>query len=110
MKTATKLRHVVVATAVATTVGACSAVSGRETAGQYVDDTTISTNVRASLMGNTGFKATEIHVETMQGTVQLSGFVDKPSDRAKADHITWTIKGVKDVRDNIVVRPPPDNS
>jgi osmotically-inducible protein OsmY len=106
MKTAYKLRHVVAVAALAATLGACSAISGRESAGQYVDDTTISTNVRAGLLSDTGFKATQIHVETMQGVVQLSGFVDHPGDRAKADHIAWNVKGVKDVRDSIVVRPP----
>jgi osmotically-inducible protein OsmY len=106
MKTAKTLKRIMAATAVAASLAACSAISGRETAGQYVDDATISTNVRAGLLSDTGFKATQIHVETMQGVVQLSGFVDKPSDRAKAEHIAWNVKGVKDVHDDIVVRPP----
>ncbi|HEY1722960.1 MAG TPA: BON domain-containing protein [Magnetospirillaceae bacterium] len=109
MKTATKLKHIVAISAVTATLGACSAVSGRETAGQYVDDTAISTDVRAKLVGDTGFKATQIHVETMQGVVLLSGFVDKPEDRMKADHIAWDVKGVKSVKDSIVVRPPSDS-
>ncbi len=41
----------------------------------------------------------------MQGTVELSGFVDHVGDREKADHIAWNVKGVKDVKDHIVVRP-----
>lgn len=106
MNAANKLRHGVAIVTLAATLGACSAISGRESAGDYVDDTTISTNVRAGLLSDTGFKATQIHVETMQGVVQLSGFVDHPSDRAKADHLAWNVKGVKDVRDSIVVRPP----
>ncbi len=85
-------------------IAACSAVSGRETAGQYVDDATISTNVRAGILSDTGFKSTEIHVETMQGVVQLSGFVDNQSLKDKADKIAWNTKGVKDVHDNLVVR------
>jgi osmotically-inducible protein OsmY len=106
MKTSNPLKQVVAIAAVAVTLSACSAISGRESAGEYVDDATISTNVRAGLLSDTGFKATQIHVETMQGVVELSGFVDRPSDRAKADHIAWNVKGVKDVKDSIVVRPP----
>lgn len=106
MKTAHKLRHVIAISAVAASLAACSALSGRESAGEYVDDTTISTNVRAGLLSDTGFKATQVHVETMQGTVELSGFVDHVGDREKADHIAWNVKGVKDVKDHIVVHPP----
>ncbi len=84
MKTAHKLRHVIAISAVAASLAACSALSGRESAGEYVDDTTISTNVRAGLLSDTGFKATQVHVETMQGTVELSGFVDHVGDREKS--------------------------
>ena len=91
-------------TAVCAGIAACAAVSGRETAGQYVDDATISTNIRADLVSQAGFKATEIHVETMQGVVELSGFVDSASQKDKADQIAWNVKGVKDVHDDIVVR------
>jgi hyperosmotically inducible protein len=104
MRTANMLRHILAVSAVAVSVAACSAVSGRESAGEYVDDTTISAQVKAKLLNQTGIKVTEVNVETMQGVVQLSGFVDHDSDRAKADQIAWSVKGVKNVKDNIVVR------
>ena len=106
MRIAFTLKQSIAATAICASIAACSAVSGRETAGQYVDDTTISTNVRAGLVSDTGFKATEVHVETMQGVVELSGFVDSPSAKEKADKIAWNVKGVKDVHDNLIVRQP----
>ncbi len=86
-------------------VAGCDAISGRESAGEYVDDASITTSVKAKLVSNEGLgTATQVHVETMQGVVQLSGFVDKPQDKAKAEQITRDVKGVHGVRNNIVVR------
>jgi len=85
-------------------VSGCAAVEGRETAGQYTDDATISTKVRGQLIKDEALKAFDIHVETMQGVVQLSGFVDSTSQKAQAERIARETNGVKGVRDNIIVR------
>lgn len=85
-------------------LAACAPIQGRETAGQYVDDATISTTIRANLVKDQALKAFDIHVETMQGTVQLSGFVATPAQKVQAENIARSVKGVRSVQDNIIVR------
>jgi hyperosmotically inducible protein len=85
-------------------VAACAAVSGRETPGQYVDDATISTKVRAKLIGDPALKPFQISVETMQGVVQLSGFVDSWDTKHQAGTDAMNVEGVHDVHNNLVVR------
>lgn len=86
----------------ATSVAGCAAVSGRETPGEYVNDATITTKVKASIINELGLK--EIGVETMQNVVQLSGFVDSPEIKSRAGEIARGVSGVRDVKNNIVVR------
>jgi hyperosmotically inducible periplasmic protein len=90
--------------ALALSLAACSAVQGRETAGQYVDDTTITTKVKAALLRDEGLKGHQVNVETMEGTVQLSGFVDSAQQAARAAELARGVEGVKSVRNSIVVR------
>jgi len=85
-------------------LAACAPIEGRETAGQYVDDATISTTIRANLIKDQALKAFDIHVETLQGTVQLSGFVATPEQRRQAEEIARNAKGVRAVQDNIIIR------
>lgn len=85
-------------------LAACAAVQGRETAGQYVDDATISTKVRTQLVQEQSLKAFNIHVETMQGTVQLSGFVDTRAQKDQAGTIARGVAGVVSVQNNILVK------
>ncbi len=97
-------REFLVSIGLATALAACSAVQGRETAGEYVDDTTITTKVKAALLKDEGLKGHQVNVETMQGTVQLSGFVDTPQQAAKAAEIARGISGVRSVRNSLIVR------
>jgi len=82
----------------------CAPIQGRESAGEYVDDATVSTKVRAELLRNQSLKGFDIHVETMQDVVQLSGFVDSPAQKAQAEQIARNVSGVRGVRNDIVVR------
>jgi osmotically-inducible protein OsmY len=85
-------------------LGACAAIEGRETAGQYVDDATITARIKADIVGDAALKVLQINVETMQGVVQLSGFVDSQKSEAKAVSIARHEEGVKSVKDNLIVR------
>lgn len=102
MRNTNLLRSCLLAFALVGSVAGCSAVSGRETAGEYVDDTTISTKVKATIVDQLGMK--DISVETMQNVVQLSGFVDSSQIKARAGDIARNISGVRDVKNNLVVR------
>ena len=84
-------------------VGACAPIEGQETAGEYVDDATISTEVRAVLIKDQVLKAFDIHVDTLQDVVQLSGFVSTEQQKDQAGQIAAGIKGVRGVRNNIIV-------
>jgi hyperosmotically inducible periplasmic protein len=100
-------RATTLSAAIAATVlmmSGCAPMQGRESAGQYVDDATVSTKVRAELLRNQALKGFDIHVETMQDVVQLSGFVDSPEQKAQAEQIARSVSGVRGVRNDIVVR------
>jgi len=99
-----RLTTVALALALGSSLAACAAVQGRETTGQYVDDATISTKVRAQLVQAQSLKAFDIHVETMQGTVQLSGFVDTRTQKDQAGTIAQAVNGVVAVQNNILVK------
>ena len=85
-------------------LAACSIFEGRETTGEYVDDTTITAKVKEAYIGDPTVKAMQVNVETMQGNVQLSGFVDSVSAEQRAVQLAREVKGVKSVQDNIIVR------
>jgi hyperosmotically inducible periplasmic protein len=98
-----RLSLVVVATALIGMAG-CSAMTGQESAGQYVNDTTISTKVRTLLVKDQELKASQIHVNTMDHVVQLSGFVDSAYQKQRAEQVALGVDGVSEVKNDIIVR------
>lgn len=101
--------------AVACAVGAVACSSNPEkeggtvqqagaTAGRVVDDSVITAKVKAALVGDPSTKAHQINVETFQGTVQLSGFVDSTDARSRALEVARNVEGVKEVKDGLEVR------
>ena len=83
----------------------CSVVRGQETAGSYVDDTAITTAVKAKFVEDKTVDAAAIKVETLNGTVQLSGFAKSPAEKSQAEAIARNTKGVRAVQNNLTVRP-----
>ena len=88
----------------AASVAACSVFEGRETTGQYVDDTAISTKVKAQFVRDPVVSASQVNVETMQGVVQLSGFVDSRQAADRAAQLARNVDGVRGVKNDIIVR------
>lgn len=82
----------------------CAAFSGRETAGEYVDDATVTTRVKAEIFKDSSLKTMEISVETMQDVVQLSGFVDSTQSKTRAGDLARNVEGVHGLRNNLLVR------
>ncbi|PXX43027.1 BON domain-containing protein [Undibacterium pigrum] len=82
----------------------CASTAKQESAGEYIDDTVITTKVKAAIVNEPTLKATEINVETYKGVVQLSGFVADPASSSKAVSVTSGIKGVKSVKNDIRVK------
>ena len=83
----------------------CAVTRGQETVGAYVDDATITTQVKSRFVENKEVDASSIHVETLNGTVMLSGFAKNQTERMAAEDIAAKVKGVKSVRNSIAVRP-----
>lgn len=86
------------------TMAACTATPTRESAGEYVDDSVISTKVRAQILGDKDLKLTQIDVETFKGAVQLSGFVDSAAAKSRAGDVAAQVAGVTRVHNNLVVK------
>ncbi len=78
--------------------------SKKESAGEYVDDAVITSKVKAAVLGESSLKSTEINVETLKGTVQLSGFVRSRADIDKAVAVARSVKGVTSVKNDMVVK------
>jgi osmotically-inducible protein OsmY len=86
------------------TLAACAATSTRESSGEYVDDSVITTKVKSLLAADDFLKSFQISVETYQGTVQLSGFVNSQKAVDKAAEIVRSVKGVKSIKNNLIVK------
>ena len=84
----------------------CAGSRTRESTGEYIDDSTITTKVKAALLAEPGIRSYQISVETFKGVVQLSGFVDTPQQKSKAAEIAWSVDGVRSVKNNILVKQP----
>ena len=93
-----------IAMAVITTAG-CAVSRGQATVGAYVDDTAITTSVKARLLDNKDVAGTSISVETLNGTVMLSGFAKNAAEKTMAEEIARKVSGVKAVKNEIAVRP-----
>jgi osmotically-inducible protein OsmY len=84
----------------------CAVTSGQSTAGEYVDDATITTRVKSRFADDQTVAATRIQVETLKGVVQLSGFATSEAERQKAAQLAAAVPGVKQVQNAVIVRPP----
>jgi len=85
---------------VATALG-CASTSKQEGTGEYVDDTVITTKVKAAIFSEPTLKSAEINVETFKGVVQLSGFVSSQAAENKAVEVARTVGGVKSVKNDM---------
>jgi osmotically-inducible protein OsmY len=99
-----KTGFVVSATLIFATLLGCASTPTREGTGEYVDDTVITTKVKAAIFAEPTLKSTEINVETFKGVVQLSGFVSSDADTQKAVEVTRKIKGVESVKNDMRVK------
>jgi osmotically-inducible protein OsmY len=83
---------------------ACASTPKQESTGEYVDDSVITTKVKSLLAADDFLKSFQISVETYKGTVQLSGFVNSQQAVDKAIEITRSVKGVKSVKNDLIVK------
>jgi osmotically-inducible protein OsmY len=82
----------------------CASTKTQEGTGQYVDDTVITTKVKAAILEEPGLKSSEINVETFKGVVQLSGFVSSSADISTATKLAHAVAGVTSVKNDMHVK------
>ena len=82
----------------------CASTAKQEGTGEYIDDSVITTKVKAALVGDPITKATEINVETFKGVVQLSGFVSSQAAANKAVELARGVRGVKSVKNDMRIK------
>lgn len=90
------------------TVGAtsgCAVARDQQTAGSYIDDTALTTRVKAKFAADPTVSAMAISVETLKGTVQLAGFAKSAEEKAMAEKLARETSGVVAVRTDIAIRP-----
>ena len=104
MKYINALAFAVIAGATLVTATGCAVTRGQETAGAYIDDTAITTSVKSKFVEDKTVDATSISVETLNGTVMLSGFAKNATEKSTAEALTWKVNGVKSVKNQIAVR------
>ena len=104
MNIRTPLAALMTAAALIVTSG-CAVTRGQETTGAYVDDASITTSVKAKMVEDKNVDASAIKVETLNGEVMLSGFAKNSLEKSTAESIAMHVKGVKTVKNQIVVRP-----
>ena len=81
----------------------CTAMTG-ETAGQYVDDSTITATVKSKLVAEKASNLTRVDVDTTNQVVSLSGIVESPNQKQRAEQLAMQVKGVKRVQNNLQVQ------
>ena len=82
----------------------CASTPTREGTGEYVDDSAITTKVKAAIFNDASLKVFQINVETFKGAVQLSGFVDSAQSVRKAGEVARGVTGVRSVKNNLIVK------
>jgi osmotically-inducible protein OsmY len=82
----------------------CAGTDKRESTGEYVDDSVITTKVKAAIFDEPSLKFMQINVETFKGVVQLSGFVDSAKSIQKAGEVARGVKGVVSVKNDLVIK------
>jgi|SRR5450631_926814 osmotically-inducible protein OsmY len=82
----------------------CAATQKHESSGQYVDDSVITTKVKAAIFDESTLKTMQINVKTYQGVVQLSGFVDSAQSVSKAGEVARRVENVVSVKNDLLVK------
>lgn len=99
-----QLTRIVLALAFTAMLAACAGTATQESTGEYIDDTVVTSRVKSVLLNDPNVSGLAINVETYRGTVQLSGFVKSAGERNRAVQLARDVKGVRQVRNDILIR------
>jgi hyperosmotically inducible protein len=84
----------------------CAGDRYHRSTGEYLDDKSLSTRVKAALLADKVVSGLDVKVQTYEGVVQLSGFVDTPAQQQRAAEIARTVHGVREVRNDLIAKAP----
>jgi osmotically-inducible protein OsmY len=87
-----------------TFIAGCAATRHKESTGEYVDDSVLTSKVKAEIYNDPMLKVLQINVESFKGVVQLSGFVDSSQASTRAVEVAKSVKGVQSVKNSLVVK------
>jgi hyperosmotically inducible periplasmic protein len=82
----------------------CAGTATKESTGEYIDNSAITTKVKSAFASDEIVKGRQITVESYRGVVQLSGFVNTSAEKDRAGSIAASVQGVTDVKNNIIVK------
>jgi hyperosmotically inducible protein len=104
MKLHTTLAAIITGLVILISTASCSVARDQQTVGEYIDDATITTQVKARMLNDPDVSGTSISVETLNGTVMLSGFATSTTEKSTAETIAHNVNGVKEVRNQIAIQ------
>lgn len=92
--------------AMAAVLAACSPTQTQRSAGQVVDDATLTAKVKTEIAQTQGVgEAARINVDTYRGVVSLAGFVNSREEATAAANAARRVDGVREVRNELQVKP-----
>lgn len=98
------LGRLVLAVTLTLFLAACAGTATRESTGEYIDDTILTSRVKTALLNDPDVSGLSVNVETFKGVVQLSGFVKSVKERNRAVQLARGVQGVRQVRNDILIR------
>ncbi len=104
MNKAKFIRHFLAVLVLAALIAGCAGNRNQESTGEYMDDSVLTSKVKAEIFNDPMLKVLQINVESFKGVVQLSGFVDSARTSARAAEVANSVKGVKSVKNSLVVK------
>jgi hyperosmotically inducible periplasmic protein len=104
MSTIPRLSRLIAVMLMAMFVAACAGSKTRESTGEYIDDSAITSTVKAKLLQDKEVSGLAINVETFKAVVQLSGFAKTEAERQRAAQLARSVGGVKDVKNDIRIK------
>lgn len=82
----------------------CASTRTRESPGEYIDNSVITTKVKGAILKEPSLKTLQINVKTYKDTVQLSGFVDSSASKRRAGEVAAGVSGVSEVQNDLIVK------
>ncbi|MBU2623522.1 MAG: BON domain-containing protein [Proteobacteria bacterium] len=104
MKKANFIRNCFIGLVLVVFIAGCAGTVNRESTGEYIDDSVLTSKVKAEIFNDPMLKVLQINVESFKGVVQLSGFVNSAQASARAVEIANSVKGVKSVKNSLIVK------